>query len=1625
MSATDTERDAVVVLRFRRARNNATLKAELRRASKQQRVVARAVPYQRYDYTVEEYAAHRTVQQKIKHKLNSAAIGLSSPTHESSSYKDDGIGLDCAISNCDQMAPGNRGKHKKKAPNAKRKKRGKQEQAHSTVDELRPTTQQLGRNMKCFHEHMGSSRFSSMDDPEEQSVQAHGRIGTMQSKYDEVHSTNAESAITASKLKSDTLHPDSRAAGQDVPSSVVTDSEKSEPIPEIAQAGYSLVDAPGQQPLSEILERKRMYSSLNRRLDDERLEISRTRAQLRAIHKEMKTNNSPTERPLLTTEAILACCDDVDPNARVDTKVNDSASTDRVSTAERVDDSCGGLLSRTRGEMTINKKATLRRASDTDTAIDSSNGATTDTHKELYDVDGAMGIISTNELGFDRHILFERTWGPGSCDTKEVVPSSVGQKSRGNIGLSSWETKTKTKIRAKIKAKIKHLLRVRGKDHAERPLKEINRTINAWSDSVKEPWELTRREDLNWGKPHNQWIDEWGVDIKNTIIPGSLAGKALTNNVRSSHVPKLSDFRNKEELWQYLHPENVGNAPHDQKSMSSDGGSYSAPSSNITLYKPAELPAYEEVISADARMLLGTVESRKGKSKASAYCSTSFPQTKPIRPEDLWLYTPRSCTTCGDFGLLPLHYCTECRKLRIDMCSECYGMGHDSCQRDGHEVAERQMIQQLSRSANEVGTSLPMGAASEQRPQKTGLPQSMEQLLTFLTEERSFMRGEIERVRSENTVAKVSAARDAAEATAFRTAKLKLLPTLVTDGKVASLKEQKSSSSIKNFVSTHSDSKNKDERQLSGKDEIPRRQPEEASADTNTLKKPPEQPIHEENVVSSRVPKLPFPAADAPQPLDSDRELIDMDARLRKQEQLQGFRERELCLREKGQSLRERELLLDLKERELFEPGYVPTKTLPRESTGCTTTSTMSTSTGPSKCATTQTAVPRSSPDATTQVQSSVLESPASYSETSMPTYSPSSSNASPPYSPIIAKQAGFPLSTIIIKHLLSKIFVRAPRKGIRTHAEKRSRPSGSSEYAVPAKKSKSGTSPSGRKRAGKLPLSRSHSARSDKSGTDSGSNKRRRKGSVTKAVPGRLLVCPYAKYDPYRYSSSNTAESHYRRCGSHTLRDIPRLKQHLYRVHQRPEFHCPRCYSEFGSMTESNEHARQPTQCATAPCPYPEKIDNDQLRELKRRQQGKNEAEYWFFIFKILFPGAVLPADPYEEDLGTRLATQLGSYGASNRFANMVTGRAGTMDDETQLRVRQAIEELLPVFVQQVLQQPVISAHSSSTSLPRSSITPESSPGDERMVAEDHMIGPNLHPTDAPQDVGNPTFLNEQRTLLPTTPFTMTNSASPSHDDLEASAAAHNYCQPSVRRTTERQQPDNFHRLGGQNATIFVPVLKTTDQRDTPATLLRPGHVDVQIMAPPPIPQHALPDKTLLPKGSRRSMDSGYASMYTRQSDAVDGAGFGIYNEVAPTSADNLFAADYPGNASEESRWNFQQDPHWPWNDTAGPNPEPTSSLNNLRSGANKRDLVPDLPGSRMSSAEQDPAIPGSYPQESHSFCRPTLDFSDPYLSSTNNTSQDDGSDTPSLYETIEELWAAVDNPWREDDSMQDGGVA
>ncbi|KAK4943538.1 poly(A)-binding protein binding protein [Elasticomyces elasticus] len=195
------------------------------------------------------------------------------------------------------------------------------------------------------------------------------------------------------------------------------------------------------------------------------------------------------------------------------------------------------------------------------------------------------------------------------------------------------------------------------------------------------------------------------------------------------------------------------------------------------------------------------------------------------------------------------------------------------------------------------------------------------------------------------------------------------------------------------------------------------------------------------------------------------------------------------------------------------------------------------------------------------------------------------------------------------------------------------------------------------------------------------------------------LLACPHAKFNPEMYSERNTnpAQASYHKCASKILTSIARLKQHLYRVHRRPEHYCSSCYEAFRNEGDRSRHERLRT-CPIIDCPFAEKMSPDQYQAIKRRRLGEDCVQAWFAIFRTLFPNARrLPDNPYVESTESLLSRRIvGEFTAfveqeapSRLAQRMGMPLFGTENATTlQWHLNQVLEEALPVVLAEVQHQ-------------------------------------------------------------------------------------------------------------------------------------------------------------------------------------------------------------------------------------------------------------------------------------------------------------------------------------------------
>ncbi|KAK4446948.1 hypothetical protein QBC34DRAFT_144548 [Podospora aff. communis PSN243] len=138
--------------------------------------------------------------------------------------------------------------------------------------------------------------------------------------------------------------------------------------------------------------------------------------------------------------------------------------------------------------------------------------------------------------------------------------------------------------------------------------------------------------------------------------------------------------------------------------------------------------------------------------------------------------------------------------------------------------------------------------------------------------------------------------------------------------------------------------------------------------------------------------------------------------------------------------------------------------------------------------------------------------------------------------------------------------------------------------------------------------------------GDEEDSEKRKRKDTTPQAqLKDRLkkFACPYYK----RYPSSDKLS---KSCHAPGWDSVHRVKEHIYRRHQRPPFRCPRCFEAFDNEDKLLEHQRAAVICETSAVQLEEEtiyISKSQELELRKRKRETSEEEKWHNIFRILFP--------------------------------------------------------------------------------------------------------------------------------------------------------------------------------------------------------------------------------------------------------------------------------------------------------------------------------------------------------------------------------------------------------------------
>ncbi|KAJ9664578.1 hypothetical protein H2198_000229 [Neophaeococcomyces mojaviensis] len=229
----------------------------------------------------------------------------------------------------------------------------------------------------------------------------------------------------------------------------------------------------------------------------------------------------------------------------------------------------------------------------------------------------------------------------------------------------------------------------------------------------------------------------------------------------------------------------------------------------------------------------------------------------------------------------------------------------------------------------------------------------------------------------------------------------------------------------------------------------------------------------------------------------------------------------------------------------------------------------------------------------------------------------------------------------------------------------------------------------------------------------EGGSPKRQKQDQTADQPAEKLFACPYYKFDPNRYAEGNTEELHYRNCAGGLYRDISRVKQHLKRIHHRPEYYCQRCFEVFEGSDDRKRHYSRAGGCDAKDCPWPERLDEDQQGKIHIKRPRKDPQEQWYEIFSIIFPSAPLPDSAYIEPAQSKAASRELLDQFVQMFDNRLDSAAGAVAQPwlQSDSARQFLRLQMIQTVQDMMRNMSVSGDLLSTEMPSVTVSPVSPP--------------------------------------------------------------------------------------------------------------------------------------------------------------------------------------------------------------------------------------------------------------------------------------------------------------------------
>ncbi|PTB46671.1 hypothetical protein M441DRAFT_22664 [Trichoderma asperellum CBS 433.97] len=150
---------------------------------------------------------------------------------------------------------------------------------------------------------------------------------------------------------------------------------------------------------------------------------------------------------------------------------------------------------------------------------------------------------------------------------------------------------------------------------------------------------------------------------------------------------------------------------------------------------------------------------------------------------------------------------------------------------------------------------------------------------------------------------------------------------------------------------------------------------------------------------------------------------------------------------------------------------------------------------------------------------------------------------------------------------------------------------------------------------------------RDDSDEEDDHDDNKRNIPSIAKSIPNKDpkdLACPFFQRD-----QSSFGHGRWKLCAHGSWKNYHRVREHVYRKHILPEYHCDRCFEDLRDAQTLLQH-QSPLQCEQTALLY---ATADRISQLKMpMKRGIEECEKWENMYRILFPRDTHIPSPFKE---------------------------------------------------------------------------------------------------------------------------------------------------------------------------------------------------------------------------------------------------------------------------------------------------------------------------------------------------------------------------------------------------------